>query len=83
MLKQQAVMRSIGVSETGAVLPKLERLLAEEGELLITRNGKPVARLMPPVHGKGIPCHAELRSRIQRLEVGSEALIREDRDARG
>jgi antitoxin (DNA-binding transcriptional repressor) of toxin-antitoxin stability system len=75
-------MRSISVSEIRAVLPRLERLLAE-GELLITRHGKPIARLVPPVHEKGIPSHAELRSRIQRLKVGSEVLIREDRDARG
>ena len=83
MLRQEAVMRSISVSEIPAVLPKLERLLAEEGEVLITRHGKPIARLVPPVRKKGIPSHAELRSRMQRLKVGSEVLIREDRDARG
>jgi prevent-host-death family protein len=76
-------MRKISVSELRAVFSKLEQLLAEEGEVLITRNGKPVARLLPAVHEKGIPSHAELRSRMQRVEVGSEVLIREDRDSRG
>ena len=76
-------MRSISVSEIRSILPKLEQLLAEEGEVLITRYGRPVARLVPAGHRNGIPSHAELRSRMQRLDVGSEVLIREDRDARG
>ena len=76
-------MRSISVTDIRAVLPKLEQLLAEERELLITRSGKPIARLVPPVREKGIPSYAELRSRMQRVEVGSEVLIRQDRDARG
>jgi hypothetical protein len=42
-----------------------------------------VARVLPTVPEGGIPSRAELRARMQRLEVGSEVLIREDRDARG
>jgi prevent-host-death family protein len=76
-------MRSISVREIRSVLPKLEQLLAEEGEILITRHGKPIARLVPAGHKHGIPSRAERRSRMQRLDVGSEVLIREDRDARG
>jgi antitoxin (DNA-binding transcriptional repressor) of toxin-antitoxin stability system len=37
-------MRSISVHEMRVALPKLEELLVKEGEVLITRNGKPVAR---------------------------------------
>jgi antitoxin (DNA-binding transcriptional repressor) of toxin-antitoxin stability system len=65
-----------------AALPNLERLLAEEGEVVITRNGKPVARILPTRAEKPIPSHADLRSRIPRLEVGSEVLVRQDRDER-
>jgi hypothetical protein len=32
-------MRSISVREMRAALPRLEQLLAEEGEVVITRNG--------------------------------------------
>jgi antitoxin (DNA-binding transcriptional repressor) of toxin-antitoxin stability system len=63
-------------------LPRLEQLLDEEGEILITRNGKPVARVLPTRSHVPVPSHADLRSRIPRLEVGSEVLIRQDRDER-
>ena len=43
-------MRSISVREMRAALPRLEQLLAEEGEVVITRNGRPVARVLPPRH---------------------------------
>ena len=73
-------MRSISVREIRAALPRLEHLLAEEGELLITRNGRPVARVLPSALEGRIPSRAELR---RRLEGESEVLIREDRDACG
>ena len=76
-------MRSVSVREMRSALPRLERLLEEGGEIVITRNGKPVARVLPTVPERGIPSRAELRAQMQRLEVGSEVLIREDRDARG
>jgi prevent-host-death family protein len=75
-------MRSISVREIRSALPRLEHLLAEEGELLITRNGKPVARVLPSALEGRIPSKAELRRKMRRLEGGSEVLIREDRDAR-
>lgn len=76
-------MRSIGVRELRTVLSKLERLLAREGEIVITRRGKPVARILPSVPVGGMPSRAGLRRRMRRLDVGSQVLIREDRDARG
>lgn len=42
-------MRSISVREMRTVLPRIEELLAEAGEVLITRHGKPVARVLPTV----------------------------------
>ena len=76
-------MRSISVREMRTVLPRIEELLAEAGEVLITRHGKPVARVLPTVPQAGIPSRAGLRRRMRRVAVGSEVLIREDRDARG
>jgi antitoxin (DNA-binding transcriptional repressor) of toxin-antitoxin stability system len=75
-------MRSISVREMRAALPRLEQLLAEEGEVTITRNGELVARLLPTRSHLPIPSHADLRSRMPRLEMGSEVLIRQDRDER-
>jgi antitoxin (DNA-binding transcriptional repressor) of toxin-antitoxin stability system len=76
-------MRSVSVREMRTALPRLEQLLEEEGEIVITRHGRPVARVLPTVPGAGIPSRAELRRKMRRVEVGSEVLIREDRDARG
>ena len=76
-------MRSVSVREMRAALPRLEQLLEEEGEIVITRHGKPVARVLPTASAGGIPSRAELRRKMRRVEVGSEVLIREDRDARG
>jgi prevent-host-death family protein len=64
-------------------LPRLEQRLEEEGEIVITRHGRPVARVLPTAPGSGIPSRAKLRSKMRGLEVGSEVLIREDRHARG
>jgi prevent-host-death family protein len=75
-------MRSLSVREMRVALPPLEQLLAEEGEIVITRKGKPVARVLPTRMREGIPTHADLRARMPRLKLGSEVLIRQDRDER-
>jgi len=75
-------MRKITTREMRSVLPHLDEYLADEGELVITRRGKPIARLLPVGEAGDKPSHADLRARIPRLGRGSEALIREDRDAR-
>ena len=76
-------MRTISVREMRTVLPRLERLLEAEGEIVITRRGQPVARILPTAPAGGIPSRAALRRRMRRVDLGSEAFIREDRDARG
>lgn len=76
------VVRSLSVREIRAALPQLEKLLQAEGELVITRRGQPVARVLPPPRSKGMPSHDDLRSRMAPLDVGSEVLIRSDRDER-
>jgi antitoxin (DNA-binding transcriptional repressor) of toxin-antitoxin stability system len=75
-------MRKVSVREIRAALPQLERILEQEGELIITRRGEPIARLLPAVRRQAIPSHAELRSRMPRVSIGSEVLIRQERDER-
>ena len=75
-------MRSVSVRELRTALPRLERILNEEGEILITRNGRPVARVLPTRVREPIPSHADLRRRMPRLPVGSEVYARQDRDER-
>ena len=75
-------MQKLSVREVRAALSRLEDLLEQEGELVITRNGAPIARVLPAVRREGMPSHADLRSRMPRLSVGSEVLIRQERDER-
>jgi prevent-host-death family protein len=75
-------MRQLSVREIRAALTQLEQILEEEGEVVITRRGEPIARVLPAVRKGGIPSHADLRSRMSRVSVGSEVLIRQERDER-
>ena len=75
-------MRSLSIREIRSEIPRLEQILANEGELVITRRGRPIARLLPARMEAKRPSHAKLRSRMKRLIQGSETLIRRDRDER-
>lgn len=75
-------MRKISTREARAVLPRLDEVLAKEGELVVTRRGRPIARMLPVDEAEPRPSHADLRMRMRRVDSGSEALIRADREAR-
>lgn len=75
-------MRSLTIREVRAALARLEPLLAEEGEIVVTRHGRAVARMLPVRPVGPMPSHADLRASMPRLETGSETLVRDDRDGR-
>ena len=75
-------MKEISIREVRALLPRLDELLAQEGELVVTRRGKPIARLLPARAARAVPSHAEFRARMPRLTIGSEVFVRQDRDGR-
>ncbi len=75
-------MKRLSVREVRAELTTLDELLGREGEVLITRRGKAIARLLPVRSAKTIPSHAALRASMPRLTIGSERLVRRDRDER-
>ena len=75
-------MKQVSVRELRALLAHVDEVLAEEGELIVTNRGRPVARLVPVARGKAMPLHAEHRAKMPRWDVGSEVLLREDRDSR-
>jgi len=75
-------MKTVSIRELRRVLARLDDVLEREGELLVTRHGRPIARVVPARAARAMPSHASLRAAMQRLSVGSEALVREDRDAR-
>jgi prevent-host-death family protein len=76
-------MKHVGIKETRQQLPDLiDRVEAGE-EIVITRQGRPVARLVPaPRPRKFLPSLAEFRKRMGRPGTPAERLLREERDDR-
>ena len=75
-------MKTFTIREVRAALAHLEEILAKEGEVLVTRRGRAVARLLPVRPARAAPSHAKLRAAMPRLSVPSETLVREDRELR-
>jgi prevent-host-death family protein len=75
-------MKKLTIRQVRESLGKLDQVLAEEGEVTITRRGDEIARLIPLSGRKPMPSHAELRRSMPRLRRSSDRMIREDRDAR-
>ena len=73
-------MRSLSVREVRAELTRLDELVEREGEIIVTRRGRPIARIVPIGPRRPMPSHAELRAGMPRLGVPSERLIAEERD---
>lgn len=75
-------MKKLSIREVRKELAQIDRLVAREGEVTVTRRGRPVARLLPLRDKRRMPTHADLRASMPRLRSGSEALVRADRDER-
>ena len=76
-------MKTLSVREMRAGYEILCKALEEEGEVVLTHHGKPFARVLPIEPPKRpFRSHAELRATMPYQSVGSETLIREDRDGR-
>ena len=75
-------MKTISIRDIRLELGSLDQLIASEGEVIVTKHGKPIARLLP-VHGsRSMPDHSSLRAQMPRLNASSTSLLREDRDER-
>jgi antitoxin (DNA-binding transcriptional repressor) of toxin-antitoxin stability system len=75
-------MKKLTIRQTRQALGKLDQLLADEGEVTITRRGDAIARVLPVGIARTMPSHAALRRSMPRMRKESERLIREDRNAR-
>jgi len=73
-------MKKLSIREARQSLSHLDRLLAAEGEVTITRRGEPIARLTQINKKRLIPSHRDLRRRMSLMRKGSEKVVREDRD---
>ncbi len=75
-------MRTLSIREVREALRDLEQLVASEGEVTVTRHGRPIARILPIKPTRKMRSHAALRNSMPRLTTPSEVLVREDRDTR-
>jgi prevent-host-death family protein len=75
-------MKNLSIREVRKELAQLDELVSREGEVVVTRHGKPIARLLPLRSKRPMPSHAELRASMPRLATGSEQHVRGERDER-
>lgn len=74
-------MKTLSIRELRASLGRLDELMERDGELVITRRGEAIARVVPLRPRRVMPSHADFRGRLPKLS-SSVPLIREDRDQR-
>lgn len=75
-------MRRMTIRQMRAELGRLGEVLEDEGEVVVTRHGRPIARVLPLGGARKRPRHDDLRASMPRLARGSEEIVRADRDAR-
>ena len=76
-------MKFMGVREMRAGYDALQETLSREGEVILTRHGKPFARVLPYVESeRKMPSLKAFRSRQKPQKVPSSVGIRQERDER-
>ena len=75
-------MKKLTIREARQSLSHLDRLLAVEEEVMITRRGDPIARVVQVGRKRPIPSRRDLREGMKRMHKGSETVLRKDRDER-
>lgn len=75
-------MKVINIKEMRANMGRLDELVDKELELIISRRGQPIARVLPISRRRLRPDHADLRRCTAELTQASAVLIRAERDER-
>ena len=73
-------MKKLTIREVRQSLSHLDQLLATGEEVIITRRGEPIAKVVQVGRKRPIPSHRDLREGMLRIRKGSEAVLRKDRD---
>lgn len=77
-------MKRIGIREARQALPRLVDEAEAGEEILITRQGRPVARLVAvPQVTRALPALGDFRTRLGPQGTPAARLLREERDERG
>ncbi len=73
-------MRTMSIRELRASLSSIDEIVERDGDVLLTRNGRPLLRMVPLNPRLTGPSHADLRAAMPYMGVPSEDLIRADRE---
>ncbi len=73
-------MRSMSIRELRDSLASLGEIVEEEREILVTRHGRVLAKLVAPGPPRQAPIHSDLRAGMPYLTVPSEDLVSQDRE---
>ncbi len=80
--QQGNAVKELTVREVRANIGRLDELVEEAGEIIISRRGRPIARVLPVTGQRQRPDHADLRQRMAKLVTPSADLLRSERDER-
>lgn len=75
-------MKKLSIREIRKELAQLDQLVSREDEVVVTRCGRPIARVLPLRSKRRMPSHAKLRASMSRLKNGSEKHVRAEHDER-
>jgi antitoxin (DNA-binding transcriptional repressor) of toxin-antitoxin stability system len=73
----------MSIRELRDSLSSIDQIVDDAGEILVTRHGRPVARMTSMKPGRTVPSHADLRAAMPRMTTPSEDLVRAERDCDG
>jgi len=73
-------MLELSIRQLRGSLATIEQLVDREGEIVITRHGRPLAKVISLTGTRNVPSHADLRASMPYLEISSEDMIRAERD---
>jgi len=75
-------MKEISVREARRLIGKLDSILETEGDVKITRRGKPIAKVSALKNTRRMPSRKNLWESMRAMDKESADLIRLDRDDR-
>ncbi len=73
-------MRTMSIRELRKSLSSISEIVEKDGEVLVTRHGRALVRLVPLNPSRSAPTHADLRAGMPRMPISSEDLVRSDRE---
>ena len=72
-------MKNLSIREVRKESAQLDALVAREGAVVVTRRGRPIARLLALRSKQRMPSHADLRASTPRLKQRGEKQVRTGR----